>query len=160
MSDEIFGDFAIEKACQERFGVSFDIAEMVVRGVQAGTASQASVFKTTNGQMWLYVSSQSPLLLDDVQKIVTRMNLEADNYIPPHGETDYFNRIGRDKFKVMFPGKPIVSDDDLRYYKKLAPYNPALVRLNKIKGEIRAYTPQNKGWHKVKEYSFSRIKTL
>jgi hypothetical protein len=160
MNDEIFGDIAIERAAKERFGLNFDIAEVVVRGVQTGTASQGSVFKTTNGQMWLYITSQSPLLLDDVQKMVNRMNVEAEAYCPPHGETDYFSRIGRDKFKIMFPGKPIVSDEDLRYYKKLAPYNPALVRLSKIKGEIRGYQVQSKSWHKVKEYSFSRIKTI
>jgi hypothetical protein len=160
MSDEIFGDIAIEKACLDRFGVKFDIADMAARSVQTGTASQGSVFKATSGQVWLYIVSQSPLLLDDVQKIVARMNVEADAYMPPHGETDYFTRIGREKFKAMFPGKPIVSDDDLRYYKKLAPYNPALVRLSKIKGEIRAFDPQSKTWHKVKNYAYSKIKTL
>lgn len=160
MNEEIFGDLAIEQTAKERFGVSFDIAEAIVRGVQTGIASQGTIFKTTNGQVWLYIASQGALLLDDVQKIVSRMNVEAELYCPPHGETDYFARIGREKFKVMFPGKAIVSDEDLRYYKKLAPYNPALIRLNKIKGEIRAYNPQSKAWHKAKEYTYSKIKTL
>ncbi|HKX72880.1 MAG TPA: hypothetical protein VJM32_02620 [Candidatus Saccharimonadales bacterium] len=160
MNEEIFGDLAIEQASKDRFGVSFAISEVIVRGIQTGVASQATIFKTTNGQMWLFIASQSPLLLDDVQKIVARMNLEAELFCPPHGETDYFSRIGRDKFKGMFPGKPIVSDDDLRYYRKLAPYNPALIRLGKIKGEIRGYNSQSKAWHKVKDYNYSKIKTI
>ena len=160
MNDEIFGDLAIERTCKERFGLSLDIAEVIARGVQTGLASQGTVFKTTNGQVWLYVASQGPLLLDDVQKIVSRMNVDAELFMPPHGETDYFNRIGREKFKVMFPGKPIVGEEDLRYYKKLAPYNPALVRLARIKGEVRGYNTQNKSWHKVKEYNYSRIRTI
>jgi hypothetical protein len=160
MNDEIFGDLAIEQACKSRFGQTFDIAEVIARGLQTGVASQGTIFKTTNGQVWLYIASQSPLVLDDVQKIINRMNVDADLFYPPHGEADYFNRIGRDKFKIMFPGKPIKGEDDLRYYKKLAPYNPALIRLSRIKGEIRAYNIQSKDWRKAKEYSYSKIKTI
>jgi hypothetical protein len=160
MNEEMLGDIAIEKSCKERFGVSVDIAEVIVRGVQSGVASQSTIFKTTNGQVWLYVASQSALLLDDVQKIVNRMNVEAELFVPPHGETDYFARIGREKFKTLFPGKHITSEDDLRYYKKLAPYNPALIRLSRIKGEIRAYNTQSKNWHKNREYNYSKIKTI
>lgn len=160
MNEEMLGDIAIEKSCKERFGVDFDIAQVIVRGVQTGTASQGSIFKTTNGQVWLYVTSQSPLLLDDVLKIVSRMNLEAEVFLPPNAETDYFTRIGSTKYKALFPGKHITSEDDLAYYKKLAPYNPALVRLGRIKGEIRAYNPQSKAWHKVKDYNYSKIKTI
>lgn len=160
MNEEIFGDIAIEQSCKDRFVVNVDIGQVVIRGAQTGVASHGTIFKTTNGQMWLYIASQSPLVLDDVQKIVSRMNVEADLYCPPHGEADYFTRIGRDKFKIMFPGKPIIGEDDLRYYKKLAPYNPALVRLSKIKGEIKAYNLQSKSWHKVKEYNYNKIKTI
>jgi hypothetical protein len=160
MKEEIFEDIAIEQAAKDKFGLALEIAEVVVRGAQTGIASKGTIFKTTNGQMWLYVVSHSTQLFDDVQKIVSRMNVEAELYAPPHAEADYFNRIGRDKFKTMFPGKPVRSEEDLRYYKKLALYNPALVRLSKIKGEIRAYDPQSKGWHKVKDYAYSKIKTI
>jgi hypothetical protein len=160
MRDEIFEDTAIEQAAKDKFGLTLDIAEVVVRGAAVGIANKATIFKTTNGQVWLYIVSQSTQLLDDVQKIVNRMNVEADMYAPPYGEADYFSRIGREKFKVMFPGKPIHGEEDLRYYKKLAFYSPALVRLTKIKGEIRAYDPQGKGWHKVKDYAYSKIKTI
>ena len=160
MNEEIFGDLAIEKACHEKFGVKLDIAEVIVRGVATAVTSQGTLFKATNGQVWLYITSQSPQVLDDVQKIMTRMNLEAELYYPPHGETEYFERIGRDKFKAMFPGKHVSSADDLRYYKNLAPYNPALVRIARVKGEVRAYDPQSRTWHKTKEYSYSKIKTI
>jgi hypothetical protein len=160
MKEEIFEDVAIERTTKDKFGVSIDIAEVVVRSISVGIASKATIFKTTNGQVWLYIVSQSTQLLDDVQKIINRMNVEADLFAPPYGEADYFNRVGREKFKVMFPGKPVHGEEDLRYYKKLALYNPALVRLTKIKGEIRSYDPQGKGWHKVKDYAYSKIKTI
>ncbi len=159
MNDEIFGDIAIEKTCQQRFGISFDIAEMVVRNLPVGITAHASLFKTTNNQMLLYVVSQAAQLLDDVQKIVARMNLEADVFLPPNAEPEYFDRIGRDKYKVMFPGKHITSDDDLRYYRNLSPYNPALVRIAKVKGEVKGYDPQSRTWHKARDYTFSKIRT-
>jgi hypothetical protein len=159
MNDEIFGDIAIEKAIQSKFGISVDIAEMIVRAVPVGVTAQGSLFKTTAGQVLLYVSSQAAQVLDDVQKIVLRMNLEAEQFLPPNGEPEYFDRVGSQKFKAMFPGKHINSDEDLRYYKNIAPYNPALVRISKVKGEIRAYDPQSRTWHKVKDYAFSKIRT-
>jgi hypothetical protein len=160
MNEDIYSDLAIEQACKNKFGLSVDIAEVVVRGIPVGITAQATLFKTTNGQMFLYVTSQATQLLDDVQKIVSRMNLEAEHFLPPNNETEYFDRIGRDKFKGMFPGKPIASPDDLRYYRNLAPYNPALVRIAQVKGEVRAYDPQSRTWHKAKNYAYSKIKTI
>lgn len=158
MNDAIFDDIAIEKSCKERFERTFDIAEVVVRGMPVGIAARATVFTTTKGQMFCYIVSQSGMVLDDVRKIVHRMQCEAEVFVPPHSEADYFDRIGRGKFKVMFPGKPILGEDDLRYYKNLAPYNPALVLLNKIKGEIRGFEVESKTWRKARDYAYSKIK--
>ena len=160
MNEEMLGDIAIEKSCDEQFGVTLDIAEVIVRAVPVAITAQATLFKTTTGQIWLYIASQAAQVLDDVQKIVGRMSLEPEEFLPPHADTDYFERIGRTKFQAMFPGKHIVTDDDLRYYRQLAPYNPALVRIAKVKGEVRALDPQSRLWHRVKEYTYSRIKTL
>ena len=158
MNDAILDDLAIEKSCKERFGVTVDVTDVIVRAVPAGVATRATIFVTTNHQVYAYIVSQSGMVLDDVRKIIRRMELEADIFVPPHGEAGYFDRIGRSKFKIMFPGKAIVGEDDLRYYKNLAPYNPALVRLSKIKGEIRGFEVESKSWRKVKDYTYSKIK--
>lgn len=158
MNDAILDDLAIEKSCKERFGVTVDVTEVIVRAVPVGVATRATVFVTANRQVYVYIASQSGMVLDDVRKIIRRMELEADIFVPPHGEAAYFDRIGRSKFKIMFPGKAIVGEDDLRYYKNLAPYNPALVRLSKIKGEIRGFEVESKSWRKVKDYTYSKIK--
>lgn len=158
MNDAILDDLAIEKSCKERFGVSLDIAEVIARGVPVGVAARATVFATTTKQVYVFIVSQGGLVLDDVRKIISRMQAEADIFVPPYGEAEYFDRIGQAKFKTMFPGKPILSEDDLRYYKNLAPYNPALVRLSKIKGELRGFEAESKTWRKVKDYTYSKIK--
>lgn len=158
MNDAILDDLAIEKSCKERFNANLNIAEVIARGVPVGVAARATVFVTTNKQVYTFITSQGGLVLDDVRKIVARMQTEPETYIPPFGETEYFDRIGRTKFKAMFPGKPILGEDDLRYYKNLAPYNPALVRLGKIKGELRGFEVESKTWRKVKDYTYSKIK--
>lgn len=159
MSPEVLDDVAIEKSVQDQFAQKLDIAEVIVRGAPVGSSARATIFKTANGQVFVYIVSQSAMLRDDVQKIVRRMWCEAEAYLAPRGDEEYFDRIGREKFAALFPGKPIVSEDDLRYYKSIAPYNPALVRLGKIKGEIRAYDKQLGLWRKVKDYAYSKIKT-
>lgn len=158
MNDAIFDDLAIEKLCKEHFGVNLDIAQVVVRAVPVGVAARATVFVTTNKQVYTYIVAQGGLVLDDVRKIVSRMQTEADIFLPPFAEADYFDRIGRAKFKAMFPGKAIIGEDDLRYYKNLAPYNPALIRLSKIKGELRGFQAESTMWRKVKDYAYSKIR--
>lgn len=160
MNDEVLGDIAIEKTCKDNFGVELTINEIIARDISTGQSSTATVFKATNGQVFVFIASRGSQVLSDVQKIVLRMQCEADVLYPPHGEQVYFDRIGREKFMALFPGKHIVSDDDLRHYRGLASYNPALVRLSRIKGEIRAYDDHLKTWRKVKDYHYSRIATI
>lgn len=157
MNDEAFKNEAIEKACKEQFGLSVDVAEVVARNFPVSTAARATLFKAKSGQVLLYIVSRGSQVFGDVQKMVLRMECEADVYYPPHGEAEYFDRVARDKFKALFPGKHILGEDDLRYYKALAPYSPALVKVAKVKGEVRAYDEQLKAWRKIKDYHYSKI---
>lgn len=158
MNDAMLDDIEIEKMCRERFSVNLDIDVTLARNIPVGVAAKATLFMTTNRQVYAYIMAQSGMVLDDVRKIIHRMQAEAETFLPPHGDKEYFDRIGREKFKVMFPGKPVANEDDLRYYKNLAPYNPALVLISKIKGEIRAFEIESKSWRKIKDYAYSRIK--
>ena len=157
MNDEIFNDVAIERACQETFGLKLTISEVIVRDAPTSYTATATVFKTSPNTVYVYLSSQSKLLLADVKKMIRGMNIDAEGYVPPHGDKEYFERIGVEKFKSMFPGKHIMSDDDIRYYQTLAPYNPALIRVARIKGDIRALHFESQSWRKVKDYAFNKI---
>lgn len=157
MSDLVPDDPTIKEICKDRFGIDLNIAETILRAVPVSASARANVFLTNNHQMYVLIASQSAIVLDDVRKIIVRMQCEAEEFLPPHCEEEYFDRIARAKYKIMFPGKRITGEDDLRYYKSLAPYNPALVRISKIKGEIRGYDAASKLWRKVKDYTYSRI---
>jgi len=154
MLDEV----SIERQCSKYFAVDLTVKEVIIKAVPTSATSKATIFKA-GGQVYLFMTSQGIQLLDDVRKIVSRMGCEAEEFLPLHGEAEYFDRIARDKYKVMFPGKAIVRDDDLRYYRNLTPYNPALVRLNKIKGEIKGFDARSHVWRKVKDFSYTKIKT-
>lgn len=157
---EALDEHTIEEACKQQFGLSITVADIIAHDVSVGQTARATVFKTGTGQVYAFIASRGSQLFGDVQKSILRMQCEAEAYYPPHGEKEYFERIAREKFKMLFPGKHIVGDDDIRYYKGLAPYNPALVRLSKVKGEIRAYDDHLKAWRKVKDFSYSRIATI
>lgn len=161
MNEEIFSDISIEKLAANQFGVSFDIKQVVVRDLPLSVSVRATLLITTKNQLYLYVVGEAPLVLADIKKFVGRMGLVADAYLPPADEPDYFNRVGREKFIEVFPSRRPLNDSDIAYYRTLAPYNPALVRIARIKNsEIFGYDLDAHDWRKVAEFSYSKIKTL
>lgn len=157
MTDELYDDIAIERAIEASFELKLDVSDVVVRKVPTSYTATATVFRSSPNNLYVFIQSQGTMLLADVRKMVRAMNIDAEAYVPPHGDKDYFKRIGEEKFKAIFPGKHIMSDDDTRYYQTLAPYNPALIRVERVKGEIRGFHFESKAWRKVKDYSFSKI---
>jgi hypothetical protein len=157
MNDQVYSDTVIEHAIESAFAIKLTISEVIVRDAPAGLAATATVFKTSPNVLYAFVQSQSAMVLADVQKVLRGMNMDAENFVPPHGDVDYFKRIGERKFKEMFPGKHIMGDDDTRYYRTLAPYSPALARIVRVKGDIRGFHIETKSWRKIKDYAFSKI---
>jgi hypothetical protein len=161
MREEIYDDTTLERICRERFGVDIEVAQAVVRSADVSRSATATVFLTKKKQLLVYIDGHSKLLLSDIKKIVTRMGLKAELYYPPKGQPDYFDTIGRVKFKEVFPGRGHVSDDDIIFYRTLAPYNPALILISEVKtGEIYRYDSDVKsGWRPAVKFAYRRIKT-
>lgn len=161
MNEEIYDDIALERISKERFGVDVDISQVILRGAPVSRVADATVFLTKKKQLYVFISARSRLLLGDITKIVTRMGLRAELYLPPVGNPDYFNVIAREKFEQVFPGRTCVHDDELRFYRTLAPYNPALVLINEVKnGEIYRYdSDSKKGWRLAAHFAYRRIRT-
>jgi hypothetical protein len=161
MTDEIYDDFALERIAKEQFGVDVDISQVIVRQVDVSRTATATVFLTKKKQLMVFVSGHSKLLFSDVKKIMVRMGLKAELYFPPKGQHDYFDRIGREKFKNVFPGRGHVSDADIIFYRTLAPYNPALVLISEVKdGHIYQHDSDARdGWRVAAKFAYRRIKT-
>lgn len=154
---EVMNNDAIEHTIEAAFAQKLSIGEIIVHDLPVGYSATATVFKTSPNMLYALVQSQSPMVLADVRSVLRSMNVDPEGYEPPHGDKEYFKRIGTQRFKEMFPGKHIMSDDDTRYYETLAPYNPALVRIARVKGDIRGFHIETKTWRKVKDYAFSKI---
>jgi hypothetical protein len=161
MNSEIYDDMALEQACKDRFGLDVDIDQVIVRQVDVSRVAIATVFLTKKKQLLVYINGHSKLLFSDIKKIINRMGIKAELYFPPKGQPDYFDAIGREKFRDVFPGRGSITDQDIIFYRTLAPYNPALVLVSEVKnGEIYCYDSDTRGsWRVAAKFAYRRIKT-
>jgi hypothetical protein len=156
-----YDGLALEELAREKFGLVVDIKQVLVANAPVSHTSTASVFMTKNKQVYVYITGQARLNVGDIRKIVTRMGLKPELFLPPRGEIDYFNEFAREKFKEIYPGRSNVNDADLAYYKTLAPYRPALIQIAEVKdGHIYQFdTDSHAGWRVARAFSYRRIKT-
>ena len=161
MTPEIYDDLAIERAAKEQFGFALEIDTVIVARAQVSRTAEATVFLTKKKQLLVYVSAKSRLTLSDIQKIVSRMGFKAELYLPPRNQPEYFDEIGREQFRKVFPGRGSITEADIRFYRTLAPYNPALVLISEVKnGEIYQYDSDTSGnWRLAAKFAYRRIRT-
>lgn len=162
MNDSVYDDMALEQIAKTKFGLQVDVDHVIVRNVPVSRVANATLFLTTKKQLLLYVHGTSKLLLSDVKKIVGRMGLVAEQYMPPKGQPNYFDEIGKDKFKAIFPGMANPNAQDLHYYRTLAPYNPALIQISEVKsGEVKQFDTDAKSeWRVAAKFAYRRIRAL
>ena len=162
MNPEIYDDLAMEQIAKEQFGVQLDIKQVIARNIPSSHTTKATVFLTTKRQLYVYVSGRAPLNLGDVRKIVKRMGLIAEAYLPPRHEPRYFDKHAEGKFRETFPGRTLVGDADLHFYRLLTPYNPALVLINEVDGGVikQFDSMDSSNWRAVAKFAYKRIKTV
>lgn len=148
---------ALEQTCKENFAIDITVKQIIARDVYAGKDSYATLFEDNQGLLYAFCDGTS-LTLADVKEIVHGMGMEADTYFPPYGDPHYFLEQGKKNFFAVFPGRISVKDDEIRFYQTLAVYNPALVRITRVKGEIREFSPLGKRWQPLKNYSYARMR--
>ncbi len=161
MNNKTHDNVALEQIVRDRFGLNVDISQIIVWEIDVSRTATASVFLTKKKQLLVYINGQSKLFLSDVKKIIARMGLRAELYFPPKSQPDYFDAIGRDKFREVFPGRGHIRDEDILFYRTLAPYKPALVLISEVKhGEIYKYDSDSHGeWRIATKFAYRRIKT-
>ena len=160
-NSDIFDDFAIEKLAKEQFGVSLDIDKVIVRDISVGQSARATVFLSGKKQLYCYIYGPTKLTLSDVKKITVRMGLKPELFFPPKGHANYFDEIGREKFRTVFPGRKDIHESDIVFYRTLAPDSPALLLVREIiDGTIyQADSDARGGWRPSAKLTYRRIKT-
>lgn len=161
MNTALYDDVALERIVHDTFGLTIDIDNVILRASDVSRTARATVLLSKKRQLLVYIEASSPLLLGDVKKIISRMGLKAELYMPPKGQPHYFDDIGRMKFSEVFPGRKVITDEDIVFYKTLAPYNPALVLISEVKkGEIYQFDADARGgWRVGAKFAYRRIRT-
>ncbi len=161
MDIALYDDVALERIVHDTFGLTIDIDNVILRASDVSRTARATVLLSKKRQLLVYIEASSPLLLGDVKKIISRMGLKAELYMPPKGQPHYFDDIGRMKFSEVFPGRKVITDEDIVFYKTLAPYNPALVLISEVKkGEIYQFDADARGgWRVGAKFAYRRIRT-
>ncbi len=161
MTSQTYDELALERTCKASFGVDVDIKQIIAWEIPVSRVDTATVFLTTKKQLYVYINAHSRMVLADVKKIVGRMGLKAELYLPPKGQPQYFDDIGRKKFSEVFPGRAHISDSDIIFYRTLAPYAPALVQINEVKGGVvyQYDSDASTGWRPAAKFAYRRIRT-
>jgi hypothetical protein len=162
MNDQAYDDLALEKAIRAQFGVAANVDSVIARRIPVSRTAEATLFLSAKKQLFLYVTSQSKLLLGDVQKIVSRVGLKAEQYLPPKGRPQYFDEVGTKKFQEVFPGRSHVTVSDIAFYRTLTPYSPALILISEVKnGVVYMHDSDSSGnWRQHTKFAYRRIKAL
>lgn len=162
MNAEIAADIAIEELVKAQFGLQIDIKQMVARDIPVSHTAVANVFLTSKHQLFALIQAKSVMTFGDVRKIARNMGLEVSSYLSPGHDETYFNKIARDKFRQVFPGRHDITEDELRYYRTLVPYNPALLKIEAITGgAIRQFDSHDSSeWRVAAKFAYKQITTL
>jgi len=157
----IFDEIDLEKFIHSAFGLKLEIKSTLANKIPIGAASVATIFLTDKGLLFALLAAHGSLSFGDVRKILMRMNLRAEQFMPPHADANYFDRIATAKFREVFPGRVVANDNDLVFYKTLASYNPALVQIAEVTdGIIKQYDTDAVGhWRPSLKFSYRRIRT-
>lgn len=162
MNDEIADDIAVEELVKDHFGLQVDIKQMIVRDIPVSHTAVASVFLTAKHQVFAIIRAHSAQTLGDVRKIAKRMGLAVDAYLASGHDDAYFNKIAREKFRQVFPGRHDITEEELRYYCTLVPYNPALLRVKSISGgAIKQFDSHDSSqWRVAAKFAYKQITTV
>lgn len=158
---EVYDDLNLEKVLKAQFHVNMEIDSVIARKFPVSRSGYGTLFLNDKRQLFLYIENQGRMTLNEVKKIVSRVGLKAGQFLPPKGQSDYFDEIGRQKFREVFPGRGYVSEMDISYYRTLAPYNPALIAITEVKdGVVRQYDPDARDdWRPIAQLTYRRIRT-
>jgi len=148
----------IELACKKQFNVNLHVKEVLFDTITSGIHSYTTIFKTDHNDVYALCVSDEKLKLSDVQHAVKSMNMDAEEYLAPGGDKNYFLRLGYVAFLKAYPGRKSWNTQEALFYQTLTPYAPALVKISKINGEIRRYNSVAARWQKVYDFSYAKMR--
>lgn len=151
---------AVEHISTEDFGSNLRVKKIIVSDVVTGPDTYATLFVDDTDTLYLLIeSANKTMTLADVRSMVKSMNIKAKGYLIPRQAANYFEARGREIYSTVFPGRKI-SPASIAFYQTLSLYNPALIQVERLKGELRSYNVVAKHWRKEYDASFIEKRIL
>lgn len=144
---------AIEDISKDHFGIELHVKKIIASDIATGNTVFTSLFIDTSDDIYTLSESDENMTLNDVIAMIKSMNLEAAGYLAPHRDSDYFTKRGREAYSAVFPDRDI-AEADMTYYQTLSAYSPALVKIDRINGDLHSYNPVSKQWRKEYDESY------
>ncbi len=160
--NQLYDEINLEKHIHAAFGLNVEIKSVIANKIPVGPSASAIGFLSNKSMLYAFISTRGEQNLGGVKKVLSRMNLKPEQFMPPHADANYFDRIAKSKFREVFPGRTKVNDKDLVFYRTLASYNPALVQISEVmNGVIKQYDSDAVGhWRPSVKFQYRRIKTI
>lgn len=162
MNDHAPSPLILETIVKERFGLQLAVKQLIADEIPTSHTATASVFLTPKHQLFALIRARGTLTLGDVEKMAKKMGLDVEEYLPPNHDDGFFYTHARERFREIFPGRHAIDDSELRFYRKLVPYNPALLRIRGVhEGLIRQFDSHDSSeWRVVAKFAYKQITTL
>ncbi len=147
----------LERISKDYFGVDLHVDEIIANDITTGKNSYTTLFRADRQTLYALCEADDALSLSDVKEIIKSMGAEADEYLPPYDDDEYFQRAGTKAFSAIFPSRKEATLQETVFYQNMAQYSPALVRIARIGGEIRRYNAISDRWQKDFDLSYLRM---
>jgi hypothetical protein len=159
--NDLFDEVELERRVAAGFGLRVEVKSVIAASLPVAAGAIAVLFLTTKNQLFAFLVARGRLTKGEVTKIIRRMNLRAEHFLPPRAEPDYFQRVAEQKFQEVFPGRTAVRQEDLTFYETLVPYNPALVQIAEVVGGVVKQYDRDAvgGWRPALKFTYRRILT-
>lgn len=144
----------IEAYCRNYFAQSITVSRILAENIDCNHDRFANIFYDIDGQLYAIIFSNNTMSLGDVRKIVSAIGMNAEGYFTPTGNRQYFYNYAKDVFQMVYPNRTSMTTEDLSYYQTLAPYNPALVKVKAVNGELRSYKTTAGQWIKIADFTY------
>lgn len=161
MNDQLYDEINIEHIIQNKFGIKLNIDEIIASKVPVSRSDDSVIFKTDKRQYYILINTKSKKTFGDIKKILSKMEIVPFEFLPPNGKKDYFIQLATEKFNKTFPGRKVVSEDDLHFYKTTVLYSPALIQIKQSKnGKIYCFDADARNsWRPCMKFTYIKIDT-
>lgn len=150
---------SLSSQIKTNFVIKYPIKRIVIWQMPVSRSALVTIFLNQKNQLFAYITTPARQTLADVQKILYRVGLSPYKYCEPVNQPGYFVKIATEHFNKIFPGRNIQVEEDLRYYKTLALYNPALVQIKAVKnGVIKGFDADAKdSWRVYTKLVYAKL---